>query len=108
MPTVIVAPWNALPNPDLGGHFWVFIQYIQGLRSIGCDVYWLEPNRLNDHGADIDRVLRYRRRLQPFDLQDKLILYRRRGGEVTFSTTAPESADRILVALEDVPGLRDL
>jgi len=42
MPTVVISPFNVLNFPEGGGHFWVYMQYAQGLRELGCDVYWLE------------------------------------------------------------------
>jgi hypothetical protein len=45
MHTVVVAPSNVASFPEGGGHFWVYMQYVQGLRSLGIDVYWLERFR---------------------------------------------------------------
>src|SRR2546428_13268839 len=41
MATVVVSPFDVANFPDGGGHFWVYMQYAQGLRRLGCDVYWL-------------------------------------------------------------------
>src|SRR3989441_9342825 len=49
MATVVVSPFDVANFPEGGGHFWVYMQYAQGLRRLGCDVYWLEQFR---HGRD--------------------------------------------------------
>src|SRR2546422_9695786 len=45
MATVVVSPFDVANFPEGGGHFWVYMQYAQGLRRLGCDVYWLEQFR---------------------------------------------------------------
>jgi hypothetical protein len=45
MATVILSTHNVVNFPDGGGHFWVYLQYVEGLRRAGCDVYWLEQFR---------------------------------------------------------------
>ena len=42
MTTVVISPSNVAGYPDGGGHFWVYMQYVKGLRALGCEVYWLE------------------------------------------------------------------
>src|SRR5947208_2402600 len=45
MPTVVLAAYNTAGFAEGGGHFWVYLQYVLGLRQLGCDVYWLEGFR---------------------------------------------------------------
>ena len=45
MPTIVIAPYGVAAFPEGGGHFWVYLQYVLGLRQLGCDVYWLEGFR---------------------------------------------------------------
>ena len=45
MPTVVICPCNVAAFPQGGGHFWVYLQYVLGLRQLGCEVYWLEGFR---------------------------------------------------------------
>jgi len=40
--TVCLAPAHTVAYPKGGGHFWVYLQWALGLRSLGCDVVWLE------------------------------------------------------------------
>ncbi len=42
MVTVIISPRRVVKFLDGGGHFWVYMQYVQGLHQLGCEVYWLE------------------------------------------------------------------
>src|SRR3954469_531968 len=71
MPTVVVSTHNVADFVDGGGHAWVYLQYVHGLRALGCDVWWLEEvddperarrlsDRLAEHGLT-DRVLTYAR-----------------------------------------------
>ena len=64
MPTVVVSAYNVAAFPEGAGHLWVYLQYVLGLRQLGCDVYWLErfrPGR-NRSGVTPQRAA-YSRRL---------------------------------------------
>src|SRR2546429_7631095 len=45
MPIIVLSPFNVVNFPQGGGHFWVYMQYVQGLLRLGCEVYWLEQFR---------------------------------------------------------------
>src|SRR5882762_10421451 len=80
MPTIILSPVNVINFPEGGGHFWVYMQYVQGLRQSGCDVYWLESFRSSgDEEADEILLAPFRARMGRFGLEGKLILYPLRG-----------------------------
>src|SRR5437870_12481185 len=55
MATIVVSPFDVANFPEGGGHFWVYMQYVQGLSRLGCQVYWLEQFR---HPKDPDRDAR--------------------------------------------------
>jgi len=55
MATIVVSPFDVANFPEGGGHFWVYMQYVQGLSRLGCEVYWLEQFR---RGKDPDRDAR--------------------------------------------------
>lgn len=77
---VLVSAHNVVNYPQGGGHSWVYMQYVQGLRSAGCDVWWLEeflPTQ--DSQRDRDRISAFSQRLARFGLEGKLILYTRNG-----------------------------
>jgi len=73
---VVVSPHNVVSFPEGGGHFWVYMQYVQGLRTIGCDVWWMEEFRsCGDSRQDAARIAGFVKWLEGFGLQDRLILY---------------------------------
>src|SRR2546430_8023520 len=45
MATVVISAYDVVNYPQGGGHFWVYLQYVLGLRLLGHDVYWLEAFR---------------------------------------------------------------
>src|SRR5205823_14845081 len=45
MATIAVSPFDVANFPAGGGHFWVYMQYVQGLSRLGRDVFWLEQFR---------------------------------------------------------------
>jgi hypothetical protein len=76
MPTVIISPFNVMNFLEGGGHFWVYMQYAQGLRQLGCEVYWLENFRGSGNGQqDAAMLSTFRTRMEPYGLSEKLILY---------------------------------
>src|ERR1044071_4248919 len=76
MPTVVIAPFNVATFPDGGGHFWVYLQYVLGLRQLGCEVYWLEGFRSKGRTEQDTAALRtFRARMEQHGLGGKRILY---------------------------------
>ena len=76
MTTVIVSPYHVASFPEGGGHFWVYMQYMLGLRQLGCEVYWLEQFNLDPEAEPGKAALQiFAERMRKFDLQDNFILY---------------------------------
>jgi len=75
MTTIVVSPYRTLKFLEGGGHFWVYMQYIQGLRQAGCDVYWLERVPRNGPWRSRPRIEIWLRRLRRFGLDGNVILY---------------------------------
>ncbi len=77
MATVVVSSYDVAGFPDGGGHFWVYMQYIQALRLAGCDVYWMEQfNPPVRHPTAGDRALAtFLKRARAFDLEGRVLLY---------------------------------
>src|SRR5262245_4888578 len=76
MATVILSTHNVVNFPDGGGHFWVYLQYVEGLRRAGCDVYWLE--QLRPYGyEDLDAhlVTLFVDRMGQRGMGDRVLLY---------------------------------
>ncbi len=81
MTTVVISPYRTLKFLEGGGHFWVYMQYAQGLRQLGCEVYWLERFRSGDAGQDSSRIEALLQRLNRYGLDGKVILCTDAGGE---------------------------
>jgi hypothetical protein len=76
MPTIVLSPFSVINFPEGGGHFWVYMQYAQGLLRSGFDVYWMEAFRSrNDRELDELLLAPFRARMERFGLSDKLIVY---------------------------------
>jgi hypothetical protein len=76
MARVVVAPTRVAAFPEGGGHFWVYMQYVQGLRRAGCEVHWLETLEPGGDPAREARLIEnLERRLAAFGLQDRLLLH---------------------------------
>ena len=81
MATVVISPHNVVNASDLGGHFWVYMQYAQALRRIGCDVYWLEHyDPTGDREHDAARLDGFIRQLEGYGFGGKTILCFREAG----------------------------
>jgi hypothetical protein len=92
---VASVPWAA-------GHFWMYAQYVDGLRRLGCDVWWLEelPPGAGT-AADVARVETLRARLRPFGLADKLLLYRWEQEDTpTYLSCSARQADHVLAGTD--------
>ena len=86
---------NVMDYPEVGGHFWVFMQYVQGLRSAGCDVWWLDEFRpTEDSQRDRDRVSVFSRRLAAYGLDGKLVLHTKEGTYLDRSAAQAEAIFR--------------
>ncbi len=76
MPIVVISPHNVVEFPQGGGHFWVYMQYVIGLRQLGCDVYWLEAFRTKGRTEQERAALEtFRERAEAFGLGGKTIVY---------------------------------
>lgn len=76
MTTVVVSPYKVASFLQGGGHFWVYMQYVLGLRQLGCQVYWLEQLQPGAESAQGKEALKiFASRMRTFGLQDRFILY---------------------------------
>jgi hypothetical protein len=76
MATVFLSSYKLTSFLEGGGHFWVYMQYAQGLRRLGCDVYWLEST-CGD--GDPSRLTAFFRRMEAYGLGGKTLVALRRG-----------------------------
>ncbi len=73
MTTVALAPTSTASFPDGGGHWWVYLQYVLGLRDLGCRVLWLERCPADINAATEARA---RRTLAKWGFRpDEVLLY---------------------------------
>jgi hypothetical protein len=76
MARVVVSTHNVMNFPHGGGHFWVYMQYVEGLRRAGCDVYWLEQFRpYKDAQYNAELVTSFVERMRRRGMGDRLVLY---------------------------------
>ncbi len=76
MATVVLSPFDVANFPEGGGHFWVYMQYAQGLRRLGCEVYWLEQFRPGKHpDRDAQAMATFFERMERFDFKEHVLLY---------------------------------
>jgi hypothetical protein len=74
MTTVVISPFKTLSFLEGGGHFWVYMQYVQGLREAGCEVYWFERLPRGERPQDGSRIAAWLQRLERHGLENKVIL----------------------------------
>ena len=76
MATVIVSPFQVASFPEGGGHFWVYMQYVQSLRRLGCDAWWLEQfSAGQDPERDAQSLSTFFRRMERFGMGRRVLLY---------------------------------
>src|SRR5439155_16005079 len=84
MPTIVIAPYSVAAFPEGGGHFWVYLQYVLGLRQLGCEVYWLEGFRTKGRvEQEAAALATFRTRMEQHGLGAKVVLYVTRGKKPT-------------------------
>ena len=76
MATIVVSPFDVANFPEGGGHFWVYMQYVQGLSRLGCEVYWLEQFRPGkDPDRDSSAMATFFEHMERFGLAGRVLLY---------------------------------
>ena len=77
MTRVVLAAYRVATQPHAAGHFWAYAQYVDALRRLGCDVWWLEELAPEEDPAeDMARAKTLVDRLGAFGLDGRVILYR--------------------------------
>jgi hypothetical protein len=72
----VISAHDVLPFAHGAGHFSAFLQYIHGLRALGCDVWWMERLAESaDRAADRHSAAELERRLSNAGLAGRLIVY---------------------------------
>src|SRR2546430_16949368 len=98
MATVVLSPFDVANFPEGGGHFWVYMQYAQGLRRLGCDVYWLEqfrPPASGDSAQEAALRAPFFERMKPFGLEGSPPPYPKACNEFPFAGSEAPSRARV-------------
>src|SRR5438876_1130553 len=65
---------NTIRYPQVGGHWWVYLNWALGLRSLGCRVAWLEAVDGRRPETEIEsNIAELRSRLERYGLADRLM-----------------------------------
>ena len=76
MITVVISVYKVANFPEGGGHVWAYMQYAQGLRRLGCDVYWLEQFRPPlEPEREARQLSTFHERMKRFGLEGQTLLY---------------------------------
>lgn len=105
MTTVVVSPRNVIGFAGGGGHAWVYLQYVHGLRAAGCDVWWMEevalPRPSGDHRlVDAAQIESLWTRLGEHGLADRLLIYRRGQAGPEWLLPDPARAEAVIAGAE--------
>jgi len=95
----VISVYKVANLPDGGGHFWVYMQYAQGLRRLGCDVYWLEqfrPPASGDSAQEAALLSPFLERMKRFGLEGKTLLYAKAGNDFRFVGCEWPDVERVL------------
>jgi len=95
----VISVYKVANFPDGGGHFWVYMQYAQGLRQLGCDVYWLEqfrPPASGDSAQEAALLAPFFERMKRFGLDGKTLLYAKAGNDFRFVGCEWPDVERVL------------
>ena len=91
MTRVLLATVRLLEFLEGAGHFWVYMQYAEALRRLGCEVYLLDSFTWSDEPPDERRIAAFRERMSRYGLEDRVIVAGNRGDQLAIG--GPELAD---------------
>jgi hypothetical protein len=99
MSTVVVSAYRVAAAHDIGGHFWVPLQYVHGLRQLGCEVFWLEQLSAETRRRWPSAEATFHERMARFGLGEHTILYdvpdSGAGEEIRFLNAEPTTAEAV-------------
>jgi hypothetical protein len=71
---------RAFFNREVGGHFWVFLNWALGLRANGCQVIWLEGVSSDTSELQIEALVEaLKRNLEPYNFANSVALFHKSG-----------------------------
>jgi hypothetical protein len=71
---VLLSTVRLLEFLEGAGHFWVYMQYAEALRRLGCEVYLLDSFIWSDEAADPRRIQRFFDRMARYGFDEKTIV----------------------------------
>ena len=74
MTRVVVSTVRLLEFLEGAGHFWVYMQYVEALRRLGCDVYLLDSYVWSDEPASATRVRAFLDRMARHGLEERMLV----------------------------------
>ena len=74
MTRVVISTVRLLEFLEGAGHFWVYMQYAQALRRLGCDVYMLDSYTWSDADPDAARLSEFQDRMARYGLRDRVLV----------------------------------
>ena len=89
MTRVLLATVRLLEFVEGAGHFWVYMQYAQALRRLGCEVYLLDSFTWSDEPPEPRRVREFLDRMARYGLQDRVIVSADGGGHSVLREAGP-------------------
>jgi hypothetical protein len=97
--TVVLSATDVLQFPQGGGHFSAFLQYVEGMRANGCEVWWLERLAASgDPQADARTARELSARLDAAGLPGRLIVYAGDSDDQRAWLTVPAAEAEALLA----------
>ncbi|MFN2555482.1 MAG: glycosyltransferase [Nitriliruptorales bacterium] len=101
MTTTVALRANTLDYPEGGGHFWVYLNWALGLRSLGCQLIWVEFAYADDRPGETESRLRsLRDRLSPYGLAPSMAVRRAGGDEGRDEWLVPPTWDPVDLLLD--------
>lgn len=74
MTRVMLGTVRLLEFLEGGGHFWVYMQYVDALRRLGCEVYLLDSFTWSTEAPSPVRIRAFRDRLARYGVEDALVV----------------------------------
>ncbi len=74
MTRVVISTVRLLEFLEGAGHFWVYMQYAQALRRLGCEVYVLDSYTWSEVEPDAHRLREFLDRMARYGLQDRVVV----------------------------------
>jgi len=101
MTRVLLSTLRLLEFPEGGGHFWVYMQYAEALRRLGCEVHLLDSLAWSTQAPDDRQIGEFFDRLARHGFEDGAIVAATAGSDMTadgprfLGMSASEAHDRL-------------